>query len=58
MYDLIVREFRGSYSAEHGVGPHNQRWYWRYSEQAVRDWACILHGHFDPAGHFGNVRLD
>lgn len=58
VYDTTVREFGGSFSAEHGVGPYNQRWYQRYLDHSTRDWARMLHGHFDPAGVIGNVRLD
>lgn len=58
IYDLAVREFGGSYSAEHGIGPYNRRWYERYAEPEVREWAGVLHRHFDPRGRMGNVRLD
>jgi FAD/FMN-containing dehydrogenase len=58
IYDLTVREFAGSYSAEHGVGPSNAAFYRRYADAATRDWAAALHRHFDPAGQLGNVRLD
>lgn len=58
VYALTVREFDGSYSAEHGIGPYNRRWYAQYTEDAVRDWAAVLHAHFDPLGRVGNMRLD
>lgn len=58
IYELTVTGFGGSFSAEHGLGPYNQRWYLRFAEPAVRDWACVLHGHFDPRGLLGRVRLD
>ncbi|WP_457355452.1 FAD-binding oxidoreductase [Roseateles sp. P5_D6] len=58
IYDLTVREFGGSYSAEHGVGPSNSAFYHRYTDAATLDWAAALHRHFDPARLLGNVRLD
>jgi FAD/FMN-containing dehydrogenase len=58
IYDEVVRGFGGSFSAEHGVGPSNQQWHHRYAEPRLREWAGVLHRHFDPAGRLGNVRLD
>lgn len=58
IYDLTVLEFEGSFSAEHGVGPSNSKWYQRYLDSATKDWAHLLHGHFDPAARLGNIRLD
>lgn len=57
IYDLTVCDFDGSFSAEHGVGPSNVKWYRRYLDRATQDWARLLHGHFDPSGRLGNVRL-
>ena len=36
VYDLAVTRFRGSYSAEHGIGPHNQAFYDRYTPALVK----------------------
>lgn len=58
IYDLCVRAFGGSYSAEHGVGPHNQRHYERYADPAVRALCGALKRHLDPERHLGTVRLD
>jgi FAD/FMN-containing dehydrogenase len=58
IYDLCVRDFGGSYSAEHGVGPHNQRHYQRYTPQPVRDLCAALKRHFDPERRLGTVELD
>lgn len=37
VYDLCVREYGGSYSAEHGVGPHNIAAYLEYTPEWVRE---------------------
>lgn len=58
IYDLCVREYGGSYSAEHGVGPHNQRHYQRYTPQAVKDLCGVLKRHLDPERRLGTVELD
>jgi FAD/FMN-containing dehydrogenase len=58
VYALTVGEFDGSFSAEHGVGPYNQRWYAQYTEPARLELAAALHHHFDAARRIGNVRLD
>jgi FAD/FMN-containing dehydrogenase len=57
IYDLAVREFEGSYSAEHGVGPHNQRFYERYTAPVVREVCAVIAGFCSPAGVMGTVRL-
>ncbi len=57
VYDLAVQEFGGSYSAEHGVGPHNQRFYDAYTPQATREVCAVLKGFFDPEALLGTVRL-
>lgn len=35
-YEICVEEFGGSFSAEHGVGPHNMAAYHRYTDPIVR----------------------
>ncbi|MFK7742652.1 MAG: FAD-binding oxidoreductase [Planctomycetota bacterium] len=57
IYELCVREFEGSYSAEHGVGPHNQRFYDRYTSDAVKQLSAVLGAHCDPGRLLGTVRL-
>ena len=57
IYDLAVRDFAGSYSAEHGVGPHNQRYYDLYTDGAVKALCRVLGAACDPAGLLGTVRL-
>lgn len=57
VYDLAVLEHKGSYSAEHGVGPHNQRYHDLYTPPAVKAAGAALRDHFDPAGLLGITRL-
>jgi FAD/FMN-containing dehydrogenase len=57
VYDLAVDRFRGSYSAEHGVGPHNQPFYDRYTPERVREVCRALKEHFDPGRLLGTARL-
>lgn len=57
VYDLAVLEFGGSYSAEHGVGPHNQAFFDLYASPAHKAVGALLKGHFDPDGRLGTVRL-
>ena len=57
VYALCVEEFDGSYSAEHGVGPHNQRIYDRYTPDTVAAVSGALKDHFDPQHRIGTVRL-
>ena len=58
IYDLAVRGFEGSYSAEHGVGPHNQRFYDAYTSEHVKGVNHALKQRLDPAGLMGTTRLD
>ncbi|MBX3463741.1 MAG: FAD-binding oxidoreductase [Planctomycetes bacterium] len=57
IYDLAVRDFAGSYSAEHGVGPHNQAFYDRYTDPQVKALCAVLGAFCDPDGRLGTVRL-
>ena len=57
IYDLAVTRFRGSYSAEHGVGPHNQAFYDRYTPERVKEICRTLKGLLDPKGLLGTTRL-
>jgi FAD/FMN-containing dehydrogenase len=57
IYDLAVREFQGSYSAEHGVGPHNQGSFDLYTPAAVKAAGAALRAHLDPGGLLGVTRL-
>lgn len=57
IYELAVRGFDGSYSAEHGVGPHNQRFYDAYTPEAVKSVNQALKQRLDPKGLLGTTRL-
>ncbi|MDR0225380.1 MAG: FAD-binding oxidoreductase [Burkholderiaceae bacterium] len=55
IYAMVVEEFGGSYSAEHGVGPHNLAYYRRYASPAARRLAQGLRRLVDPAQLCGSV---
>lgn len=57
LYDAVVAEFGGSYSAEHGVGPYNEHYYRRYADPALLTLAGELKRVLDPERLNGNVRL-
>ena len=57
IYDLAVNRFRGSFSAEHGIGPHNQAFYDRYTPELVREVCRLLKERLDPRGLLGTTRL-
>jgi FAD/FMN-containing dehydrogenase len=57
VYELLVRSYGGSFSAEHGIGPANQAYYHRYVPQEVQVLAAQFKMIFDPAGILGNIRL-
>jgi FAD/FMN-containing dehydrogenase len=57
VYDLAVSGFRGSFSAEHGVGPHNQAFYDRYTPEVVREVCRALKAQLDPRALLGTTRL-
>lgn len=57
IYELAVGRFRGSFSAEHGIGPHNQLFYDRYTPDLVKSLCRTLKAQLDPSGLLGTVRL-
>ncbi|WP_293645324.1 FAD-binding oxidoreductase [Sphingopyxis sp. RIFCSPHIGHO2_12_FULL_65_19] len=57
LYDLVVRDFGGTFSAEHGVGPSNQEFYDRYTPEAQRMLSSLLKEGLDAHGLIGNIRL-
>jgi FAD/FMN-containing dehydrogenase len=57
IYDLAVTRFRGSFSAEHGIGPHNQAFYDRYTPALVREICRALKARLDPQARLGTTRL-
>jgi len=48
--ELCVAQFGGSFSAEHGVGPHNQRFYDRYVDGPTQRVMAALRAALDPTG--------
>jgi len=56
VYALCVEEFGGSYSAEHGVGPHNQHVYDRYVDAQQAAISGKLEEWFDRGTRLGTVR--
>jgi FAD/FMN-containing dehydrogenase len=57
IYELAVTRLRGSYSAEHGVGPHNKLFYDRYTPDVVKTVCRALKALLDPQGLLGTTRL-
>ena len=57
IYELALARFHGSFSAEHGVGPHNQAFYDRYTPALVREICRTLKARLDPGGLLGTTRL-
>ena len=55
IYDRVVRRYGGSFSAEHGVGPHNIHYYRRYASPPERAMAGHLKRFCDPKGLLGRV---
>jgi FAD/FMN-containing dehydrogenase len=58
IYELAVRGFAGSFSAEHGVGPHNQRFYDAYTSEPVKGVNHALKLRLDPKALLGTTHLD
>ncbi|MBI3284273.1 MAG: FAD-binding oxidoreductase [Burkholderiales bacterium] len=48
LYDLVVLRHRGSFSAEHGIGPYNLAYYQRYTAPSSRRLAGRLQNLLDP----------
>jgi FAD/FMN-containing dehydrogenase len=57
VYDLVVTGFGGSYSAEHGVGPHNHACYLKYTDDDTLALSGRLARLLDPRGLGGRVRF-
>ena len=58
VYEICVHFYAGSYSAEHGVGPHNQAAYSRFTDAPTKAVCHALKTHFDSARRLGRVALD
>jgi FAD/FMN-containing dehydrogenase len=57
IYALAVDRYHGSYSAEHGIGPHNLAYYRRYTPRAALDMAHQIQRLLDPQSLCGVVSL-
>ena len=55
IYALAVEQFGGSFSAEHGVGPHNATFCQRYTNPLNKSWCGALKFLFDPEKLGGRV---
>ncbi|MCT9810234.1 FAD-binding oxidoreductase [Acidovorax sp. Be4] len=55
IYAMVVQQFAGSYSAEHGVGPHNSAYYHRYTTPTALQLAQGLRRLVDPRQLCGSV---
>lgn len=53
IYDLVVRKYQGSFSAEHGVGPYNRDFYQRYTSDVAKQLAGKIQLLLDPKRLFG-----
>lgn len=56
VYDRVVRDYGGSFSAEHGIGPFNQRFYDRYTSRESLSLSGALKEILDPSNLLGTVR--
>jgi uncharacterized glyoxalase superfamily metalloenzyme YdcJ/FAD/FMN-containing dehydrogenase len=57
IYDLVVNTFHGSYSAEHGVGPHNYAYYQRFTPTTAQRLSGGLQRLLDPKKVSGTVQF-
>ena len=57
VYRMTVEGFAGSFSAEHGIGPHNQHCFDAFTPAPVKAVGAALRAHFDPQGLLGTARL-
>ncbi len=58
VYEVVVQQYGGSYSAEHGVGPHNQAFYNRFTPEVVKQITAAVANVTNPARRVGRTRLD
>jgi D-lactate dehydrogenase (cytochrome) len=54
VFDTVVRDFDGSFSAEHGIGRKNVDAYLRYVPEPARRLAAALKRELDPSGILGS----
>src|SRR5690606_32873740 len=57
VYDIVVNELGGTFSAEHGLGPHNADYYVRYVPAAERQLTGAIKNLLDPHWVWGRSPL-
>ena len=57
IYELVDAQYGGSFSAEHGVGPHNLDYYRKYTSAAAKSLAGDIRKRIDPQGLCGIVNF-
>lgn len=55
VYRIATEVCGGTFSAEHGLGPVNRKYYDAWTDATDRSVATLLKSHFDPKGLVGNV---
>lgn len=55
IYDLVVHQYQGSFSAEHGIGPYNIEYYQRYVSREAKQVAGSIQNIFDPQHLLGRT---
>jgi FAD/FMN-containing dehydrogenase len=55
VYDCVVKRYEGSFSAEHGIGPYNVKYYERYTSDAEKRLSRQMKSVCDPKGLLGAV---
>ena len=56
VFDMVVEDFGGSFSAEHGIGPRNQSYYEKYTSPDIRRLSGAVQRLFAPSD-FGRVEF-
>lgn len=56
LYHLLVQDFGGSYSAEHGIGPINLPFHHQFADPAQQFISRLIQQRLDPGGLLGRVR--
>ena len=57
VFGVVVDRFGGSFSAEHGIGPHNARWWQRAIDPGTRAAVRAVRSALDPLGVLGHPGL-
>lgn len=57
LYDCVVRDFGGSFSAEHAIGPYNMEYYGRYTPDRKRSMTGSIRDIVNPASLLGSFDL-